>query len=252
MLSLLVVGMFIVAWWAFTVVASMPFMPTPLDAFSGIGELAAERSLASHVLASLARVFAGFGLALSLGVPLGLFLGLHPRIGKAIDPLIQLLRPISPIAWIPLAILWFGIGSTPAVFIIFLTTVFPIIVSSAAAVLQTNPLLIRMASNFETSKQDLLLKVIFPSSFPQIVVSARISLGIAWMIIVAAEMVGMQSGLGFLVLDSRNFLRTDLVVSTMIVIGVIGFVLDRLVKLAERSVRRRWGLEEVGEGRATN
>ncbi|MBU0684737.1 MAG: ABC transporter permease [Thermoplasmatota archaeon] len=247
-------GLFILAWWVFTLVTSIPpeFMPTPVDALFGIKELATERSLASHIAASLARVFAGFGLALSVGVPLGLFLGLHPRVGKAIDPLIQLLRPVSPIAWIPLAILWFGIGSIPAVFIIFLTTVFPIIVSSAAAVLQTNPLLVRMASNFETSKRDMLLKVIFPSSFPQIIVSARISLGIAWVIIVAAEMVGMQSGLGFLVLDSRNFLRTDLVVSTMVVIGAIGFVLDRSVKLVEKSVRRRWGLEEISEGRATS
>lgn len=218
-------------------------MPSPVAVAQGLVELAAENELASHAAASLFRVAVGFGAAALLGVPAGLLLGWYGRARAAFDPLIQLLRPISPIAWIPLAILWFGIGSPSAVFIIFLTSLFPILITTAAAVREIDPAVLKVAANFGTPRPLLFRAVIFPACFPQIVVALRVSLGIAWVIIVAAEMVGMRSGLGFLILDSRNFLRTDLVVSTMVVIGLIGLTLDRTVRFLENGVRLRWGLE---------
>jgi len=219
--------------------------PSPLDVLRATIELWQSGFLPGHILASLVRVFLGYLVAALFAIPLGFLLGQFPVFHHAMNPLIQILRPISPIAWIPMAILWFGIGNKPAIFIIFITTFFPMLLTSISAVRNIEPMILKSAINLGASNWDILVKVMLPATFPSIVVGLRVSLGIAWMIIVAAEMVGMQSGLGFMILDARNFLRIDRVVSGMIIVGVIGFLLDRGMVYIENLIRSNWGYQKL-------
>jgi NitT/TauT family transport system permease protein len=234
--------------WHFIAISGLflpDLLPSPEAVWAATLELAQNGVLFNNILSSLGRVFAGFGLAALAAVPVGFLLGQYPRIQQAFNPLIQILRPISPIAWIPLAILWFGIGDKPAVFIIFITTFFPVLVASATSVRNIDPILIKTAINYGAKDSDILWGIILPATFPNVFVSLRIALGMAWVIIVAAEMVGMRSGLGFMILDARNFLRTDMVVSGMLTIGLVGFGLDRIMVYIENRIRKRWGYKYV-------
>ena len=153
-----------------------------------------------------------------------------------------MLRPISPIAWIPLAILWFGVSDLAPVFLIFLASVFPITVSATAAVQNLQPVYLRAASNFELGRMRLFRRVILPATLPQILTGIRIALGIAWLVVVAAEMIAVNSGLGYLIIDARNAgKRYDLVVAGMVVIGLIGLALDLVVRRLERFDEVSWG-----------
>ena len=179
------------------------------------------------IIDSLWRVALGFGIAVLVGVPLGLALGWFRMAAQIVNPTLQMLRPISPLAWIPLAIVFFGVGNKPAVFLIFLGAVFPIVVACTDGV-ATVPLVIRQAGrNFGLSPFALLRRVILPASLPKILVGLRVAFGVAWLVVVAAEMIAVNSGLGYLVIDSRNAgKRYDLVVAAMLLIGGIGLVLD--------------------------
>jgi NitT/TauT family transport system permease protein len=158
-----------------------------------------------------------------------------------LNPVFQMLRPISPIAWIPLAILWLGVGNASPVFLIFIASVFPMILQTAAGVHTIDRRFLRAASNFQVSRWDRLLRVVLPAVLPQIIVGMRISLGVAWLVVVAAEMIALRSGLGYLIIDSRNAgNRYDLVVAGMIIIGVIGLGLDSAMRLLERAKSVRW------------
>jgi NitT/TauT family transport system permease protein len=176
-----------------------------------------------------------------VGVPLGLFLGWFRPAFQAFNPLIQVLRPISPIAWIPLAILWFGVSDAAPVFLIFLASVFPITVSATAAVKDLHPVYLRAARNLGLGRWQLFRRVILPASLPQILTGVRIALGVAWLVVVAAEMIAVNSGLGYLIIDARNAgKRYDLVVAGMLVIGSIGLLLDLLVRRLERFEEVSW------------
>jgi len=158
--------------------------------------------------------------------------------------MVQVLRPISPIAWIPLAILWFGVGDLSPIFLIFLSSVFPTTLQTAAGVHTIERQYLRAAANFGVSRYRLFFQVVIPAVLPQIIVGMRVSLGIAWLVVVAAEMIALHSGLGYLIIDSRNAgNRYDLVVAGMIVIGVTGLLLDTMMRRLERlkSVRWRYG-----------
>ena len=211
-------------------------LPAPIDVIKATGEIYSSGVLLNNLLASLFRVFTGFVMAAIFAIPVGFAVGLYRRAEYAFDPLIQVVRTISPIAWIPLAILWFGIGNKPAIFIIFITSIFPILIATMHAVKNIDPVIIKSAVNFGAKNLSMLRKVIFPASFPYIVIGLRIALGIAWVIVVAAEMVGMQSGLGFMILDARNFLRIDMVIAGMLIIGLMGFALDKLMNMIEKKV----------------
>ena len=224
------------------------FMPSPVQVLLGIAELIQKGDLLDNVFASLFRVFVGFALAALIAIPAGLLFGAYAIVKDSFNPLVQILRTISPIAWIPLAILWFGIGDTPAIFIIFITAFFPLFIAVYSGVKQVDPVLIKAARNLGAEGRTLIRKVLFPAALPHIVAGLRISLGISWVIIVAAEMVGMRSGLGYLILDSRNFLRIDLVIGVMIVIGLIGLCMDAVLTYFEHSVKRRWAFNASMEG----
>ena len=201
------------------------------------------RLIFQHIGASLFRVGVGFLLAVAMAVPLGLWMGWVPRVFETLNPLFQILRPISPIAWIPIAILWFGVGNASPIYLIFISSVFPMIVQTTSGVHTIERRYLRAAENFGVSRRTLFRRVVIPATLPQIVVGMRIGLGVAWLVVVAAEMIALRSGLGYLIIDSRNAgNRYDLVIAGMILIGLIGLLLDGLMRLLEgiRSVRWRY------------
>jgi len=216
--------------------------PTPVQVGAGLLELTRRGLLARHVVASLFRVTWGYSAAVILAVPLGLLLGWYRRGEMAMGPLLQVLRPISPLAWIPISILWFGVGDGAAVFLIFLASFLPLTVAAMNAVRNVPPTLLRAGRNFGLSDARLVLDVILPAALPQLIVALRITLGIAWLVVVAAEMIAVSSGLGFLIIDARNAgNRYDLVVAGMVMIGLIGLLLDRGMRRLERGRALRWG-----------
>lgn len=217
-------------------------LPGPLDALRASRETWSEGTLLPHVLASLARFAVAYGVAAGVAVPLGLLLGLRPTLWKAVDPLIQVLRPISPVAWFPLAVLWLGIGNLPAIAIIFVAAFYPTLLATVSAVRRVDPVYLKVARNFGTPAGQLVFKVIVPAAFPQIAMGLRVAVGTAWVYLVAGEMLGARTGLGFLIIDARNFLRTDLILMAMALVGAIGFAIDRTVSFLERRLDARWGL----------
>ena len=242
LLPLAVAALFLAAWHFAVRFSGSDIFPTPFEVLRGLGELARQGLLLKYIVASLFRVSWGFSLAVVIGVPLGLLLGWFSPAFSAFNPFIQILRPISPIAWIPVAILWFGVKDTAPIFLIFLASVFPITVSATAAVQNMQPVYLRAAQNFGLSRAELFRRVIFPSCLPQIITGLRIALGIAWLVVVAAEMIAVDSGLGYLIIDARNAgKRYDLVVAGMVMIGLIGLVLDLLIRRFENFDEVRWG-----------
>jgi NitT/TauT family transport system permease protein len=213
-----------------------------------MAELIHQHVLWGDIYDSLRRVAIGFGASAVLGIPLGLALGWYPAANQVVNPVMQILRPISPIAWIPVAIIFFGVGDNAAIFLIFLGSFFPIVVACIDGVSNV-PLVYRQAGrNFGLSPIQLLAKVVFPASLPRILVGLRISLGIAWLVVVAAEMIAVDSGLGYLVIDSRNSgKRYDLVVAAMLLIGVIviGLILDFGFRRLQRIRSVRWGFNNA-------
>ncbi len=231
------------AFWHYAVQFSgSKIFPSPADVLNGIDELMKKGVLGSYIADSLHRVAVGYGLAVLLGVPLGLTLGWYPAAAQVVNPVIQMARPISPLAWIPLAILWFGVGDAAAMYLIFLGAFFPIVVASMNGVRNVPSMFRRAGRNFGLHPAALLAKVVFPAALPQIIVGLRIALGIAWLVVVAAEMIAVDSGLGYLVIDARNSgKRYDLVIAAMLMIGTIGLALDLAFRRLEKIKSVRWG-----------
>jgi NitT/TauT family transport system permease protein len=235
-------ALFLLVWDLSVRWSGSDLFPKPLEVARAIVELIQHGLLVKYVVASLFRVSWGFVLATVVGVPFGLVLGWYTRAAQAFNPLIQIFRPISPIAWIPVAILWFGVSDAAPIFLIFLASVFPITVSAMAAVRNMQPVYVRAAKNFGLSEWELFRQVIFRACLPQIITGLRIALGIAWLVVVAAEMIAVNSGLGYLIIDARNAgKRYDLVVAGMLMIGLIGLGLDVLVRKLENFDEVRWG-----------
>jgi len=238
---LAVIGGVIVVWWAVVTHTQSAIFPTPWQVLAGAWELAQDGSLWEHIGSSLFRVGSGFGLALLLAVPLGLWMGWVAGAYRTFNPIFQMLRPISPIAWIPLAILWFGVGDLSPIFLIFIASVFPMIVQTTAGVHTIERRYLRAAANFGVSRGRLFRQVVIPAVLPEIIVGMRIGIGVAWLVVVAAEMIALRSGLGYMIMDSRNAgNRYDLVIAGMIIIGLIGLLLDGTTRLLERLKIVRW------------
>lgn len=216
--------------------------PSPREVEKGMAELLRHHVLWGDIIDSLRRVAVGFTAAVLIGVPLGLTLGWYPAANQVVNPVMQILRPISPIAWIPVSIIFFGIGDDAAIFLIFLGAFFPIVVSAVDGVANVPAVYRRAGRNFGLRPAQLLARVLFPAALPQILVGLRIALGIAWLVVVAAEMIAVDSGLGFLVIDSRNSgKRYDLVVAAILLIGLIGLILDVAFRRLEKLRSVRWG-----------
>ncbi|HEY6147818.1 MAG TPA: ABC transporter permease [Thermoanaerobaculia bacterium] len=248
-LSLSGLALLLAAWALAIRLSPNTLLPGPLAASRAIVEIAQKGFLVKHVVASLFRVTWGYLLAVTLGVPLGMLLGRFRRPEMAIAPLIEFLRPISPLAWIPIAILWFGVGDLAAVFIIFLASLLPITLTAMNAVGSVATVHWNAGLNFGLSPSELAKKVIAPAILPQLIVGLRLTLGIAWLVVVAAEMIAVNSGLGFLIIDARNAgNRYDVVVAGMVLIGLIGVGLDAAMRRLERLKAASWGYESVTDG----
>ena len=220
-------------------------LPGPIGVASGILDLMQHGLLLRYVIASLFRVTWGFGLATLVAIPLGLMLGWYRRGEMAFYPLVQVFRPISPLAWIPVAILWFGVGDLAAIFLIFVGCFFPLLLTAMSAVHNIPAVYFNAGRNFGLSSSAFVSRVLYPAVVPQLLIGLRITLGIAWLVVVAAEMISVNSGLGFLIVDARNAgNRYDLVVAGMVIIGAIGLLLDLAMRSLEQVRSFHWSSSE--------
>lgn len=239
---ILATALFLALWHYCVVWSATKVFPSPLEVERGIVSLARQHVLWGDILDSLRRVAIGYGAAVLLGIPMGLTLGWYPAADQVVNPVLQILRPISPIAWIPVAIIFFGIGDRAAIFLIFLGAYFPIVVACVSGVSNVPSMYRRAGRNFGMRPLQLLGKVVFPAALPRILIGLRVALGIAWLVVVAAEMIAVDSGLGYLVIDSRNSGKHyDLVVAAMLIIGVIGLMMDLCFRQLEKLKSVRWG-----------
>jgi len=215
----------------------------PDNVWEGFLELLHSGRLFDDTIASLFRVAVGFELAVLAGVPLGLWLGSASGARRALLPGVNFFRSLSPIAWIGFAILWFGIGDASSIFLIFMATFFPIVLATVAAVSSIPTVYFRVARDYGLRGNQLLGQVVLPAILPQLIVALRVTAGVAWVVVVAAEMNGAQQGLGFAIHDARNALRADLLVVGMIIIGLVGLAMDSILARLSHLPGVRWGYD---------
>jgi NitT/TauT family transport system permease protein len=232
----------LVIWQAFSMtgIVRRNVLPAPTDVFvvwydlmTGWLQIAGRYSGQwwDHAFASLWRVFAGFAWGAGLGIVLGLFIGLSRLFEKIIDPTIQVLRNIPVTAWVPLSLVFFGIGNAPAIFLIGMGAFFPTVVNTTHGVRQLNKILHKAALMMGANRNELLWRVVLPAALPSIMTGVRLSMGIAWVLVVVAEILAVRSGLGYLLNDAYQFYRNDVVIASMLSIGMLGYLSDRLVVL---------------------
>jgi NitT/TauT family transport system permease protein len=241
MSRVLVAAVALALWHLGVLLTGTKIFPSPVDVVRGLNDLP---HLVAYTRDSLFRVFCGYVAAVLLGVPTGLALGWWSALARATNPLIQMLRPISPLAWMPLAVIWFGVSNLAPIFLIFLASFFPIVVATMNGVRNVPPVYVQAGRNFGLSTRALLSRVVFPAVLPRILVGLRIAFGVAWLVLVAAEMIAVDSGLGYLIIDARNAgKRYDLVVGGMLLIGLIGLALDALIRRTEKLQFVKWSFE---------
>ncbi len=221
-------------------------LASPVQVARGMWELATVGIppgylLHRHIASSLELVAGGFGLALLLGLPLGVLLGASRNMRNLLEPMLEFFRPIPPLAWIPLSMLWFGIGFRSAVFLIFLGAFFPILINTCAGVCGVPTGYVGVAQVLGATSRIVWLKVLLPAAVPAILTGARIGMGIAWMTLVAAEFTGVQQGfgLGYMIMTARDLQRLDMIMAGMAVIGCLGLFIERILSLLSR-VLLRW------------
>jgi ABC-type nitrate/sulfonate/bicarbonate transport system permease component len=244
-LPLATAAVVIVLVWQLVVAIFRPhvsLLPPPVLAAHEFWALLATGDLFVHTGTSLARVFSAWTITAAIAIPLGLAMGWSRRLERLVDPFVEIFRPISPLAWIPLAILWFGIGEAGKVFVVCVATLFPTLLSTIAGVKRIDPVLVHAGQVLGCTDQvSLLRKVIFPAALPSIVVGLRISFGTGWAAIIAAELVAARSGLGYLIANGMEILRADKVLVGMAMIGILGVCFDALFRFLHR--RFSWGEE---------
>lgn len=216
-------------------------LPGPLLVAESIWQFIITGEIFSHLGISLFRFIVGFGFAVIVGVPVGFLLGRSNALFDAIEPLFQLIRPVSPIAWSPFVVLWFGIGSLPAMAIIFIAAFFPIVFNTIKGIRNVEPQYLKIASNLNLKGWSLYRNILFPGAFKHIMGGIHMAVGTSWIFLVSGEMIGAQSGLGFLIVDSRNMLNLEDVLSAIFFIGVFGFLIDRLISYLEKMILTRFG-----------
>jgi NitT/TauT family transport system permease protein len=232
-------------WWIAYNAGAFPTgtVPSPTDVAGAFGEELRSGRLLDDVIASLYRVAWGFCTAVLAGVPLGLVIARSLVTRQALLPWVNFFRSMSPIAWIPFGIVWFGVGDPVAIFIIFIATFFQIVLATAAAAATVPKVFYRVALDMGHTPLQVLFNITLPAIMPQLTTALRVAIGVAWMVVVVAEMIAVRSGLGFLIIDARNGLRMDLVVVGMITIGAIGIGLDILFSRLTKIPSVRWGFE---------
>jgi len=237
-----VLGFFLI--WQFlasTGVINNRYIATPIEVIQAfiykIGNTKPDGStLQANILTSLKVAMSGFGIAVVIGVPLGLLMGWYEGVRRFVQPVFEILRPIPPIAWIPLAILWLGIGIPAKAFIIFLAAFVPCVLNSYTGIRLTDPILIRVASIYGASNWESFLKIGVPSAVPMIFVGLKVSLNSSWTTLVAAELLAAFSGLGYLIQIGRRISRPDIIIVGMLTIGLIGAILSAILSRIEDSI----------------
>lgn len=238
--AVLTVASLLAAWWLFSHfgAASPLFAPTPEAVARQLARVwsagFADATLWEHLTASLGRVFAALALAVVTGIPAGVAIGMHPVARGALGPLIEFYRPIPPLAYLPLIVIWFGIGEGAKVLLIYLAIFAPIVLSAAAGVRNAAPDRINAARSLGASRLQVAWLVVLPGALPDILTGVRIGLGAGWSTLVAAELVAATRGLGFMVQAAAHFLVTDVVIMGIFVIAAVAFALELLMRLAER------------------
>jgi NitT/TauT family transport system permease protein len=234
---------FLLVWYLITdLFGLMPaiVLPSPEKVFFTIYEKTlvpvGEEKLFGHIGVSLVRILVGVGIALGLAIPLGVLMGWYEDLDSVASPIIEVLRPIPPIAWIPLAILWFGIGLGSKVFIIAIGVFFPTLINTYIGVKFVDPLLIKAGQTLGAKDKDILWEVVVPASVPLIVAGVRIGVGLGMMCLVAAELVAASTGLGYLIMLGGDDLKPELSITGMILIGLLGLIADRVILGVERRV----------------
>ncbi len=245
-LALIVPVLLLILWQAATTLRWIRLIPTPYetalymvdfvlggiydDAFSGTAHL--------HLLASLQRVFGGFGLAVCAALPLGLLIGRNPIARQVLDPFFQLMRPIPVTAWLPLSMILFGLGAKSAFVLVFLGAFYPILLNTIFGVKNVDPKLFEAASMLGCNGNSQFFRVVLPAALPSIFTGLRLGLGLAWFVIVVGEMTGVPQGLGAVIMDGRTLSRTELVICGMIIIGLVGYISDAIVVAIGRRLLR--------------
>lgn len=218
--------------------------PSPTEALAGFREVAGEGKLGRDTVASLGRVGVAYFLSVIMGVALGLWLGQVAIAREALLPSLNFLRSLSPLAWIPYAVLWLGTGDGTVVVLLLLAAVPPVALMTAAAVAGIPRVYYRVANEYGLHGLRLFASVLFPAILPQLVTMLRVTMGLCWLVLVAAEMIAGDRGVGYLIQDANQALRPDLILVGMLVIGVLGVVFDRLLMLLTRVPSLRWGWEK--------
>lgn len=232
----LIFGLFLLAlWqalgqigWIDTVI-----LPLPSSLLETFWSVLRNGMLIKNIDASLIRVLTGFMIAAVLGVSFGALLGGSRRLAETVMPVIEFIRPIPPIAWIPIAILWFGIGNGPAYFVVFIGAIFPIFINTFTGVRAVDPTHVNAARSLGASRWLLVSRVLLPAALPTIMTGLRLGLGIAWACVVAAELIAAQSGLGYLIEWYRQLLNTEIVMVGMITIGILGLLMNYIMLFLE-------------------
>ena len=241
-LSVATLAVLLAIWWAVTALQliSPLFLPSPWQVLQKLLTIAGPQGFMDatrwrHLAARLTRIAIALVLAAIVGVPVGIAMGLSPTVRGILDPLIELYRPVPPLAWLPLVIIWFGIGETPKILLIYLAIFAPVVMSTLAGVKSAQQVRIRAAQSLGASRAQVLWLVILPGALPEILTGLRIGLGVGWSTLVAAELIAATRGLGFMVQSAGEFLATDVVLAGIAVIAIIAFVLE----LGLRALQRR-------------
>lgn len=241
-LSVATLAVLLAIWWAVTALQliSPLFLPSPWQVLQKLLTIAGpqgfmDATLWQHLAASLTRIAIALVLAAIVGVPVGIAMGLSPTVRGILDPLLELYRPVPPLAWLPLVIIWFGIGETPKILLIYLAIFAPVVMSTLAGVKSAQQVRVRAAQSLGASRAQVLWLVILPGALPEILTGLRIGLGVGWSTLVAAELIAATRGLGFMVQSAGEFLATDVVLAGIAVIAIIAFVLE----LGLRALQRR-------------
>ena len=241
-ISIVVIVALVFVWWLVTAAGWIKplFLPSPQDVVRNFVDVVQNgftgASFWEHIWISTARVFGAFALACALGIPLGIAMGMSPRVRGVFDPPIEFYRPIPPLAYLPLMIIWFGIDETSKVLLIFLSVFAPVALGARAGVKSAAIEQIHAAYSFGASRWQVIWRVIIPSAMPEIITAMRIGIGFGWTTLVAAEMVASTSGLGYMVLTASKFLQTSTVIMGIIVIAAIAYAFDQLMRFVERRV----------------
>lgn len=245
-LALVVPVLLLLLWWAWVKWSDTMLIPLPQAVavmmwdftFGGVYDDAFSATLLKHLSASTGRVFFGFGLAALAGIPLGLMLGRSQLLRMMLDPMLSLLRPIPVTAWLPLAMIFFGLGANSAIFLVFLGAFYPIMLNTVFGVRSVDPRLFEAAAMLGCTGTAQFRSVTLRGALPSIFNGLRLGLSFAWILIVVGEMTGVQLGLGAVIMDARTLSRTDLVITGMIFIGIAGFLCDRVIVLINNRLMR--------------